>query len=229
MTGRFKAYVPQGEEAIRQRVPQVWTMFWAFFSVLFVTWLISIPFGISQNEENIPFGIFLNEALLLLVTGIYAFRYRRILKSKFNLSGLANRWFWLCLVLLVPTLLFNYFWHLMIMQFTWGESGLGLSGLKDRLGDPVMILVFCVLPGVLEEVAFRGLLQSWLMVALKPVSALLLASALFAGIHCSILSMPPLFVAGLLLGLVYYKTRCLWPCIIIHFLHNLIAVYCFSF
>lgn len=229
VTGHFKAYVPQGEEAIRQRVPQVWTMFWVFFSMLFAAWLISIPFDVSQNKENIPFVILLSESLLLLATGIYAFRYRRILKSKFNLAGLTNRWFWVCLGLLIPTLLFNYFWHLLIIKFMGGESSLEFSSLKDRLGDLFMLLLFCVFPGILEEVAFRGLLQSWLMVALKPASALVLASAMFAGIHCSVLSMPPLFVAGLLLGLVYYKTQSLWPSMIIHFLHNLIVVYYFNF
>jgi membrane protease YdiL (CAAX protease family) len=229
VTGRFKAYIPKGEEAIRQRVPQVWTMFWVFFSMLFAAWLISIPFGTSQNEDNIPFVMVLSQALLLLATGIYAFRYRQMLKNKFSLTGLTNRWFWICLGLLIPTLLFNYFWHFLLINFFGLESSFELPGMKERLGAPFMILLFCVFPGLMEEVAFRGLLQSWLMVALKPVSALLLASALFAGIHCSPVSMPPLFVAGLLLGLVYYKTQCLWPSIIIHFLHNLIAVYYFSF
>jgi uncharacterized protein len=229
VTGHFKAYIPQGEEAIRLKVPQVWTMFWVFFSVLFTTWLISIPFDVSENEEYLPFVIFVSEALLLLVTGIYAFRYRQILKTKFSLAGLTNRWFWICLGLLIPTLLFNYFWHSMILAFQEGESSLEYSSLKDRLGDMLMILLFCVLPGLLEEIAFRGLLQSWLMVALKPASALVLASALFAGIHCSMVSMPPLFLAGLLLGLAHYKTQCLWPSIIIHFLHNLIVIYCFNF
>jgi len=229
VTGYFKAYIPKGEEAIRLRVPQVWTMFWVFFSTLFAAWLISIPFDVARNEENIPFVIFLNDSLLLLVTGIYAFRYRRTLKNKFRLAGLANRWFWICLGLLIPAVLFNYFWHLMLIDLVGVESSRELSGLKDRFGDLFMIVLFCVFPGILEEIAFRGLLQSWLMAALKPVSALVLASAMFAGIHCSVVSMPPLFLAGLLMGLAYYKTQCLWPSMIIHFLYNLIAVYCFNF
>jgi membrane protease YdiL (CAAX protease family) len=229
VTGHFQPYVPKGEEAIRQRVPQVWTMFWVFFATLVAAWVLSIPFDVSDNKDNIPFVMILSQSLLLMTTGVYAFRYRRILKNKFNLIGLTNRWFWICLGLLIPTLMFNYVWHSVLIHAFGLEIGTELSSLKDRTGDLFMILLFCVCPGVLEEIAFRGLLQSWLMVALKPKSALVLASAMFAGIHCSVLSMPSLFLAGMLMGFAYYKTRCIWSSMIIHFLHNLIVIYCFNF
>ena len=50
------------------------------------------------------------------------------------------------------------------------------------------------------------------------------AAALFAVLHFSLLSLPYLFMVGLLLGWAKWKTGSLYPSILVHFLHNLIVL-----
>lgn len=74
-----------------------------------------------------------------------------------------------------------------------------------------------------EELLFRGLLYSSLRTRLGIASATVLTAAAFALMHPYPLSAQgALFVSALLSSLWYERTRCLWPCIISHFLNNLL-------
>ena len=53
---------------------------------------------------------------------------------------------------------------------------------------------------------------------------LIAMSFLFAAMHFSIASLPYLFLVGMLLGWVKWKTGSLYPSMLIHFLHNLIVI-----
>jgi membrane protease YdiL (CAAX protease family) len=88
----------------------------------------------------------------------------------------------------------------------------------------MLIFSVCVFPAVTEEIAFRGLVQHWLHVAVQPRQAIVYAAALFTALHFSILSAPTLFLAGCLLGWLRWRTGSLWPPIVVHFLHNLAVV-----
>jgi membrane protease YdiL (CAAX protease family) len=85
-------------------------------------------------------------------------------------------------------------------------------------------LVFCLFPAITEEIAFRGLIQYWLEVSLTPMKALLLGSAMFAGLHLAPLSFPYLFTVGATLAIVRRRTGSLYPGMLIHFLHNLVVI-----
>ncbi len=79
-----------------------------------------------------------------------------------------------------------------------------------------------------EEIAFRGLVQHWLQIAIAPWKGLVLASALFMALHFSAISAPYLFAVGMLLGYVKQRTGSLYPSMLIHFLHNLVVITFFS-
>jgi membrane protease YdiL (CAAX protease family) len=137
---------------------------------------------------------------------------------------------WLGLAALAPLLAANYFYH------GWLIDELGLEGptlaesLRDAgLTEATLLVFICVFPAVVEEVAFRGLMQHWLQVAIRPWRAMVLASTLFAAMHFSPVSMPYLFAAGMLFGWVKYKTASLYPSILLHFLHNLVVLEFFPF
>ncbi|KKL19209.1 hypothetical protein LCGC14_2467800, partial [marine sediment metagenome] len=132
---------------------------------------------------------------------------------------------WVGLLALAPLLGINYVYH------GWLT---GLDGVADwnpvaklrgaGMGEPALIFLFCVCPAVLEEVAFRGLVQHWLQAAIRPAKALLLASGLFMALHFSIVSAPYLFAVGMLLGWTKWKTGSLYPAMAIHFIHNLVVL-----
>lgn len=76
---------------------------------------------------------------------------------------------------------------------------------------------------VIEEILYRGCLQSCVRRFLKGWGAIILTSLLFALIHynvAAIRTLPALFALSLAMGLVYERTGRLMPCIVVHALFN---------
>jgi len=82
------------------------------------------------------------------------------------------------------------------------------------LAASVFIAPFC------EEIFFRGFVFTGLLKELSPLWAILISSALFAIAHLDPGSFLPLFVIGLALGLLRWRTRSTWPGIMLHMLNN---------
>lgn len=76
---------------------------------------------------------------------------------------------------------------------------------------------------VLEELLCRGIMLDGLLQNRRPSTAIVWSAALFAVLHLNPWQGVPAFILGLFLGWVYWKTRSLLPCILIHALNNLIA------
>lgn len=80
-----------------------------------------------------------------------------------------------------------------------------------------------VLPALVEELAFRGLVLG----ALKKhgdMFAVIASSFLFAMLHGNFVQIPFAFIVGLVLGFVRVKTDSMLPAIMIHFSNNFFAV-----
>lgn len=86
-----------------------------------------------------------------------------------------------------------------------------------------LALLAVALAPLLEEYLFRGLLLGALGVVLRPWAAILASAVLFAIVHPPI-SFPAVFIMGLLAALVYRRTGWLMAPIIVHALHNGMAV-----
>jgi uncharacterized protein len=83
------------------------------------------------------------------------------------------------------------------------------------------LIVIGLLPGIFEEVCFRGGLQNILVRWLKnPWAAILLTAILFSVIHISYYGFLVRFALGVVLGLIFYYTGNLWLSILFHFLYN---------
>lgn len=77
-----------------------------------------------------------------------------------------------------------------------------------------------ILPGVAEELMFRGGLQRLISRYWNPRAGLVISALLFASMHMMPLQIPYLFVGGLMLGWGYRITGHLWVPILGHALHN---------
>jgi membrane protease YdiL (CAAX protease family) len=84
-------------------------------------------------------------------------------------------------------------------------------------------VTIAIVAPVLEEILFRGYLQSALMHRMKPWLAILLASSLFGIVHMQPLAFPVLTVLGAVFGYLYYKTGSLKVNILLHVLNNGVA------
>lgn len=93
---------------------------------------------------------------------------------------------------------------------------------------PLVVMVVClgVLPGVFEELFFRGYLLSALRGALRPATAILLCGLVFGVFHViaaeglAIERLLPSACLGCLLSWVAVRTDSVWPGMLLHVLHN---------
>ncbi|GHU93976.1 hypothetical protein FACS1894156_1570 [Bacteroidia bacterium] len=87
------------------------------------------------------------------------------------------------------------------------------------------ILVVAAIPAFVEELFFRGFLQSLLQRWIKkPHLAIVLTAFVFSAFHLQFLSFLPRFILGALLGYLFYWSGSLWLPMVSHFVNNLLGV-----
>lgn len=86
----------------------------------------------------------------------------------------------------------------------------------------IICLVFfgIIVAPILEEILFRGFLQSALKNTFGSRYALVISASLFAAVHMDLFAFLQIFILGILLGYLYEKTQTLAASIIVHILHN---------
>lgn len=95
----------------------------------------------------------------------------------------------------------------------------------DGLGDFAMNIFFIALvPAVLEEIFFRGVLQNLLSKSMGVHVGVIITSIIFAGVHLNPLQIIPMFFLAATLGYVYHYSGSIYSSILIHFLNNSLAV-----
>lgn len=82
------------------------------------------------------------------------------------------------------------------------------------LFSAVFIAPFC------EEIFFRGFVFQGLRRGMPVVAAIFLSSLIFAAAHADIGSFAVLFIIGLALAFLRWRTRSIWPSMILHMLNN---------
>jgi membrane protease YdiL (CAAX protease family) len=103
------------------------------------------------------------------------------------------------------------------------------------VGDPILtivsVLAIVVLVPVIEELLFRGFLQSWLVSRFTPFTSIALSSAIFTMVHFSPSQgianaelMTGLFLLALFLGYLYQRQGSLWASIGLHCTFNAVSV-----
>ena len=208
-------------ELIQRKAPHVWALFWSYMGVVLGSAILSF-FLFGHGQEVL--AIILGTAALFVTTCVFGAIHWRGLAVQFRRIGFLHWAAWAAILLLAPLLAMNYGYH-EAMKALGASGGLSVKDLLDGgLSWGGIIFFLCVCPAVLEEVAFRGLVQHWLQVALRPWRAMVLASALFTVLHFSVLSAPYLFLVGMLLGWAKWKTGSLYPSMLIHFAHNAIVL-----
>lgn len=109
------------------------------------------------------------------------------------------------------------------VDFLSGAEDVSNPQSGDIAGAALAVLGYAVMPALLEEFAFRGVL-------LQPLRkfgdgfAICISSLAFALVHGNMVQIPFAFVAGLALGYVSVATGSIWAGSLVHFLNNLLSV-----
>jgi membrane protease YdiL (CAAX protease family) len=100
------------------------------------------------------------------------------------------------------------------------------SAVRGAEGALLVLAVAAVgiVPGVAEELLFRGLVQGTLQRILPALAAVGASAALFGVAHADPVHSSGAFVLGLYLGAVAWRARSVWPAIACHVTNNAAAV-----
>ena len=86
------------------------------------------------------------------------------------------------------------------------------------------IISIAIMAPLVEELLFRGAIQGYMLrKGMKPLHAILIASAIFGIVHLNPIQVPFAFAIGLIFGWLYYRTGSVIPGIVGHFINNSIA------
>jgi len=110
------------------------------------------------------------------------------------------------------------------------EMTSALLALRTPTDLIAVIVVMAIVPGICEEVFFRGFLQIQLQNVLKNEHyAILFASGLFSLFHFQFYGFFPRLISGALLGYIFFWSKNIWYPIAVHIFNNLIALLLYNF
>ena len=96
--------------------------------------------------------------------------------------------------------------------------------LSAGYGWGFIVLCVCVQPAVIEELAFRGVIFAGMSRVLNRWETIFVTALMFMTLHLSPVRFPHTLALGLGAGYLRTRTRSLYPCMAMHFSHNLLCV-----
>jgi membrane protease YdiL (CAAX protease family) len=100
-----------------------------------------------------------------------------------------------------------------------------LLAAKSGLDVAFNLLVIAIIPGIFEEMFFRGVVQRLLIgITKRPWLGICITAAIFSFMHFELQGFLPRFFLGILLGAMFWYSGSLWTCILGHAVFNGIQV-----
>ena len=209
------------EVRVRTFAPQSIQVFLWILVILLVPGTIV---GALMGPDNLSERILFVQFALLIATVILATIHSHALSSQLNPAGILSPYLLIGLLGTLGLIAVSLAYHGILFELLGDEfrPEINFDEIFHTLGGKILFI--CILPGITEEIAFRGLIQHWLHIALPPLKAIFVTSVLFSLVHFSLLSAPYFVLVGMFLGWLRWKSGSLYPCIIAHTAHNLVVV-----
>ena len=198
-------------------------------SIVFV--LLTILFltlgGLTQFL-NVYFGIFFTEAIILGLTTVLICKYKKYdLRETLGLNlpfrGTLWKAFFIAILSYPLMVSLNGIYLSFVEKFIKIPSDIGVP-LPDSFGKLIIsIFMFAVLPGIFEELVFRGFLFR-AFDRFKPAKQIIITAVLFAIFHYNPVNVVGPFLMGLTFGYMRHRSNSLLPSMIAHTTNNSIAM-----
>ena len=111
------------------------------------------------------------------------------------------------------------------MESQYAEQVKLMATFKTPTDYVIALFIIALMPAIVEEVFFRGAMQSIFMRWFKiPWLVIFITGFIFSAIHFSWYGFIPRVALGMVLGYIFYYTGNLWYSIIAHFFNNALMV-----
>jgi membrane protease YdiL (CAAX protease family) len=198
--------------------------------ILGLVLVLNVPGGFLQLA-NLRWGLFLTQVFFIAAPVLLAIRLfyldgRAVLRLRRpRASALAGA----ALGTAGLNHLLNYalFWQdrYFPLPGLWRELFEDLAAFRGPADFLLLLLLVGVVPGVCEEILFRGFVHAGLMREFESAPKAILAGALvFAGFHLNPWRFSVLLVIGLFLGFLVHRTGSLLPAMLAHALNNTLSL-----
>jgi hypothetical protein len=191
-----------------------------------VGWVALQFAGIELSQGILLLAVLLGEAAMLLPAwwfgpgkhggGLAALGFRGVPIGKL---------LWMTALGLVVAFGFNALWSIALSRLGWATQPdlVPIFG-RNVWGYVAALVIAAGVAPLAEEVFFRGFLQAGLENRFGAWVAIILTAALFALVHVLPGVLPPIFVLGLIFGILRFETDSLWPAILLHGAFNALSV-----
>jgi membrane protease YdiL (CAAX protease family) len=147
-------------------------------------------------------------------------------------SGVLPLWTWLVFVIGTPIvgIISSELLSLFVTELSDNLKMIeSVMRFHARSALPSLILLVAVTPGVIEELMFRGYLQSRLTERMPAALGILISALIFSIAHLDLLHVVGVLPLGLWLGAIAWRADSVWPAILCHAMNNTIAVLSLQF
>lgn len=194
-----------------------WLLIWAGAGAV----LISVVFGALGMLEDPTFSELISVLLYLPVIawiGLMVVRRGGVrLSAMLRWPKLGTYWFVVAGILVVQFVFSLAAITLTELVAPWMDDSLEGVGQGNLL---LALIGIVILPPLVEEVTFRGVLLERFAVKWRVGVAVIVSAVFFGILHADPVGAG---MFGVVTGLLYLRTGSLWPGIIIHFANNLVA------
>ena len=223
--------------------------FWKAFLITFIFFILQVILGFIYNfiliyfnyfnelDLNIILNYFLNQGIIILFGYISAvfiiiFIYKKN-KGNFKINFDYNNLDISILLFIIPVAVSsqiigseieNLISILIKRSLNFYQAIITLAKLPGISGLFLSIILIAVIPAIVEEILFRGIIQKGLINKYNTNTGIILASFLFAIIHINPHVLLTIFLFAILLGFVYHIYKNILYNILIHFTLNFLAV-----
>ncbi len=189
-----------------------------------------LTLGYVTQSINIYFGIIFTEVVILGVVSYFIAKYKKYdMNLTFSLNrpkrGTILRSIG-TMILLYPIAVFinGLFLSLITKFIPLPDNFNAIPVPKSFLSFLVSILLFACLPGIFEELIFRGILFR-AFDKMKPWKRIVLTAFLFGLFHYNPFNFIGPFILGIILGFIRYRSNSIVPSMFAHATNNSIAMF----
>lgn len=132
-------------------------------------------------------------------------------------------WLWFPGAALAGAVTFGVAWLAVgTFEHALGTRGEEYSRAARALGFGwwLVVLTTAVQPAVVEELAFRGIIQPCMARLMGPIAAIFVSAGMFMVLHLAVPSFPHLLLIGVVLGTLRHLSGSVYPGMVLHFVHN---------